>query len=231
MRAPAKTTAISLHTREIGFLLILGLFAVSFMLGYSQDRSGIASSETHYTDPSESGLAIVPASCPSSPHYEGQCTTTCTAQYFCGGTSGNDRYYRNQSCAEVFVESCQWGCYNGQCLPREGITFVPFDGTRITGSPFNATGHLQVTPNLVRSGDSTRVYWQVENAVSCSVSGTNGDYWEGLFSGAQGQITGAIGQQVVYTLSCEGYDGTSPRSVIENAVVNVVPVWHGDQTE
>lgn len=228
MSAPAKTTAISLHTREIGFLFILGLFVVSFMLGYAPERSGIASSETHYTDPSESGLAIVPASCPSSPHYPGQCSTTCTAQYFCGGTSGNDRYYRNTQCGETFVETCEWGCYNGQCLPREGIIFVPFDGTRITGSAFRANGHLQVTPALVRSGDSTRVYWQVENAVSCTVTGTNGDRWDGLFSGAQGRVTGAISQQVVYTLTCEGYEGTSPSSVIENAVVNIVPFYTED---
>lgn len=216
-----RTTTLALRGRELLFLL--GVIVVGFfMFGGSASRAPISSAEVQFTDPSASGLAIVPASCPSSPHYDGQCSQRCTPLYYCAGPSGNDRYYRDGQCNESFVETCRWGCANGQCLPAEGMTFVPFTGYR-DGNSFDASGHIQINPSIVRSGDATRVYWYVDNAASCVVTGTNGDRWEMSHSGANGQITGPIVQQVVYTLTCYGHDGTTPSVITENAVVNIVP--------
>ncbi len=49
------------------------LFAISF--AFSNPQSAFVSSEVQFADGSVSGLAIVPASCPSYPHYDGECNT------------------------------------------------------------------------------------------------------------------------------------------------------------
>jgi hypothetical protein len=53
--------------------LLLGIAAIFLS---SERRSALASSETRFVEQSESGLYIVPASCPSDPHYSGECTPT-----------------------------------------------------------------------------------------------------------------------------------------------------------
>ncbi len=117
-----------------------------------------------------------------------------------------------------------WTLSGSSCTPPLSITFVPFGGTDSGGS-FTATGHLQVFPPLVRSGNTVQVYWDVANAQSCSVTGTNGDSWTGLFSGTSGQTSSPIIEQTIYTLSCESLSGASPASVTESKTVNVVPVF------
>src|SRR3989344_3041438 len=49
------------------------LVAVAILATLLNSRQPFASSEVQFTDSSASGLAIVPASCPSSPHYAGEC--------------------------------------------------------------------------------------------------------------------------------------------------------------
>ncbi len=86
---------------------------------------------------------------------------------------------------------------------------------------FGIGGHLKAVPNLVRSGSATKLYWEVENVASCSVSG-GGQVWDTASSGAGGKTTSAITQATVYTLSCTGLSG----SVIEESVtVRIVPGW------
>ena len=58
----------------IVLLAALALFAIS-SLGAPQS-GGFASSEVQFTDNSARGMQIVPASCPSSPHWLGQCDGT-----------------------------------------------------------------------------------------------------------------------------------------------------------
>ena len=102
------------------------------------------------------------------------------------------------------------------CLYNNPITFVP------DGSGSDLTGHLQVRPALVRKGNSTKLYWNVDNVESCTVVGTNGQHWSGASSGSSGQVTSGINQQTIFTLSCEG--GGS-ASISESQAVNIAPIF------
>ncbi len=57
-------------------LLAIGCIVVAFLLVFlAQSKpASLASAEAEFTDASASGLHIVPASCPSSPHYSGECS-------------------------------------------------------------------------------------------------------------------------------------------------------------
>jgi hypothetical protein len=67
--------------------------------------------------------------------------------------------------------------------------------------------HLQVRPSIVRPGNKARVFWNVSNVESCSVSGTNGDSWIGIASGALGTATSPIMGRTTFTLHCDANDG------------------------
>ena len=146
----------------------------------------------------------------------------CTPAYFC---SGSDLYYRNASCVESLSQSCSYGCSGSACIPPPSIAFVPFSATNVLYGPFTATGHLEVRPSLLWSGDTTSVYWNVSNAQSCTVTGSNGDSWSGAFSGASGRTSSPIVSQTTYTLSCSGLSGAAPPSITETVNVNIIPVF------
>jgi len=55
----------------LGALIIAGVFSVS-----THNRPALASSETRFSEHTSGGLQVVPASCPSSPHYIGECNPT-----------------------------------------------------------------------------------------------------------------------------------------------------------
>ncbi len=93
-------------------VILLGSLIALAILGFPEARQPFASVETAFTDGSVAGFQIVPASCPSNPHTTSDCTT-CTPEFIC---IGSDRYYRNSDCSERFVETCQYGCTNGQCI-------------------------------------------------------------------------------------------------------------------
>lgn len=67
-----RTAAVS--RREIVVLTICAALVAGLILTNSHARPPIASSETRFVDHSEGGMQIVPASCPSSPHYSGECS-------------------------------------------------------------------------------------------------------------------------------------------------------------
>ena len=64
-------------------ILLLAAVMVVAALSFFQTTSASpqASSETRFTELSSSGLSIVPASCPSSPHYSGDCSPSCPSDY------------------------------------------------------------------------------------------------------------------------------------------------------
>lgn len=109
----------------------------------------------------------------------------------------------------------------GHCIPPSAPSFVGFTTTQ----GFTASGHLEVRPSLVRSGDKTRVYWNVSNVRDCTVTGTNGDRWTTLSSGASGQQTSAIGSRTDYTMFCHSLIGATPSTITETRTVNVIPRW------
>ena len=80
-------------------------------------------------------------------------------------------------------------------------------------------------PTIVRPGNKARVFWNVSNVESCSVSGTNGDSWIGIASGALGTATSPIMGRTTFTLHCDAYDGASPLSINESVSVSITPTW------
>lgn len=146
----------------------------------------------------------------------------CTAQYFC---SGSDLYYKNSQCVDSFIQHCAYGCSSSACLPTPPITFMPFTGTGPYGS-FDATGHLQVRPLLVRSGETVHVYWNATNVSSCSVTGSNDDSWPDTpLSGSDGKTSSAIVKRTTYTLFCTALPGATPSSITETKTVNIIPIF------
>ncbi len=129
----------------------------------------------------------------------------CTLISYC---DGSDRFTRDTSCSSQFVERCSFGCEVGACLPAP-----------------RPSGHIQVLPRLVRSGDITSVSWNAENVQSCTVAGTNkdgtGQNETGVWSGTSGtRVSSTITGQTTYTLTCAGVDGST---LIERASVNTIP--------
>ena len=131
------------------------------------------------------------------------------------------------SCTLAVVDDCVvnhgtgWSCQAGACIPPV-VEFVPFNALRDAQS-FTATGHLQALPALLTQGDSSHVYWNVTNAASCTVSGTNGDSWSGLFSGTSGKTTSPIQGETTYTLHCVAIPNATPPTLDESATVSVRP--------
>lgn len=133
--------------------------------------------------------------------------------YSCQGTSV---IYTDSQCRPRIVEICEPPL---MCSPGvSGCTAVPVPQVSISSS-----GHLKAVPSLVRAGDTTALHWTVQNAARCTVTGSNGDRWTGLSSGASGRTSSPIRSQTIYTLSCSALPGATPSAVEERATVNVIP--------
>ena len=246
----ARTTRLGLTPMEQRGMLVLlaASFFVLAIFGVPQVDRGQGSVEVAFSDPSPVGMAIVPASCPSSPHSSGECSS-CTVGYFC---SGSDRYYRNASCATSFIERCQHGCANGLCLDAEltgdsgsctpqyfcfgadlyyrssqcADSFIQTCFYGCTAGSCNVapagTLNIQVSPALVRTGNPTTVSWTSSGMASCTVAEDNpgiNDVWSGT-SGTQ--QSGIITQRTTYTLTCRDEEN---EVYTDTATVNILFVF------
>jgi hypothetical protein len=142
---------------------------------------------------------------------------TCTPAYAC---SGDTIEYTDSSCIVTDVTTCQAPAFcsagSPQCL-YPSMTFTSF--TDSNGQ--ERSGNLQVAPTLVPRNTTTTVYWNVQNAQSCTVTG-NGNSWSGTSSGASGEVSNPIAAQLTYTLTCIDDQGSTTT---ESASVNVVPIY------
>lgn len=141
----------------------------------------------------------------------------CTPAYSCSGTQ--TILYTDAFCETSTYATCTAPAFcsagSSTCLYPQP-SFVPSSGL---------TGHIQLLPELVSSGETTQIYWNVDNVTSCAVSGTNGDSWSGLSSGADGKTSSAILGQTTYTLTCNAYPGVTPATVSESKAVNIIPIF------
>jgi hypothetical protein len=214
--------------KELAALLFLAIAWIG-LSALAPHHGKSLSVEVRYTDQSSHGLEILPASCPSSPHYAGDCTAAvsgngsgsgaCTPTNICNGNNVIN------SCTGAIVQSCAWGCSGGGCASPPPPTFTSFTATLPDGSTFTSDGHLRAQPLLVRSGSSTQLYWNVSDADSCAVTGSNDDSWTSSSSGAAGTTTGAILEKTTFTLDCESIPSATPPNVTESIDVNVVPIF------
>lgn len=150
-------------------------------------------------------------------------TVTCAPLYSC---SGQTITYLNSSCNTSNVTTCTSPSY---CVAGQSTCVNPppsFNaGTSSGGTPL--TGDLEANPQLVRKGTSARLYWNVSNVASCTVTGTNGNTLNAgcsgntCTSGAGGTATVAINNSATYSLRCNALSGVSPSSF--NHTVTVLP--------
>jgi Bacterial Ig domain len=141
----------------------------------------------------------------------------CTPSYSC---SGQTIQHTDASCNVTNVTTCVSPNF---CSAGSSTCISAPPTFNQSGSGSSAlTGHLQAVPLLVPQNNTTKVYWNVSNVTSCSVTGTNGDHWTGTVSTSGGQVSAALTQQTTYTLSCTGLDSST---VSEAVVVNILPVF------
>jgi hypothetical protein len=147
---------------------ILTMLLVSFGL-HGQGR--VASSEAQFTDVSIHGLAIVPASCPSDPHYAGECSVSpCQETYNCNVQADGKSYTYHQydngtqtgTCAYDFTSICAttcsttkpgycqtFGCPIGSTAQADGSCLPDTSATCPSGYTLQSGQCVSVDPALV----------------------------------------------------------------------------------
>lgn len=138
-------------------------------------------------------------------------SVSCTQSWSC---SGSTIVQTNTDCSTTNLTTCVSPQY---CQAGSNSCLYPTISFNSSG---NQTGHLQLLPNVVHGGNSTTVAWNVSDAQSCAVTGTNGDSWTGLSGSA---TSSPIASQVTYTLSCQAY-GSNPNDT-ETQTVTVAPTY------
>lgn len=222
----SKVKALSAGLRPAIVVALIGAVLLIVISYFLPPQDAFRSSELKFTDSSAKGLAIVPASCPSSPH--GGAGTI--DGYSC---QGNDIYVIYGNCSTAFSQTCGWQCSGGACVVPPPIGFEGFTTESTAGSggaggggvgSFQATGHLEVKPLLVRRGDYVRAFWNVTNVTNCTVTATNGDSWSTDSSGTSGQRSqNTILAQTVYTLFCNALPDAAVPTITETKTVNIIP--------
>lgn len=259
-------------------ILLAVLFAVVLFSqqGFFSEGKPFPSSELRFSDTSPGGLSIVPASCPSDPHYPGECTGQLPSP-----PSSGCVIYANPPSITSGDSTLSWATYDGANtsgrtitpnvwtegdVPAQGRvpvtpsqtttytysgTYTPKQGERVVGSgPYSCSVTVTVapadtspqppggcsgeacigidppeltfwaSPALVKSGDSTTVYWTVENVSTCAVSG-NGNSWASTGDGTFSSTTNPILSHTVYALTCTGLDGSHPTRTTDIDIIFV----------
>jgi len=119
------------------------------------------------------------------------------------------------TCTNAVVQQCSYGCSGSSsgCAAAPSLT---------------VEDELHAQPSLVQQGGTTRLFWRVLNASSCTVTENNptiSDSWTDSDSGTAGKLSSAIGSQTIYTLLCMGLPEATPASISETATVNIAPIF------
>jgi hypothetical protein len=159
MRSFPHHTDVS-SNKNLKLFLTLGLLLAAILLvsviSLHQGK-GFASAEVKFTDASESGLAIVPASCPSTPDYTGQCNTPpapASDDLSCGISTSPTTISPGQTATLYWTQGAGYSPFippgsniyviydNGQI--DQGIGGVPQTGSRTIG-PFASAQTIKYT--------------------------------------------------------------------------------------
>lgn len=91
-------------------------------------------------------------------------------------------------------------------------------------TPANANGFLTLSPQLVPTGNTTEITWDVEGTVSCEVTSDQDAGWS-LTGADEGTGTSHdITETTLFTLTCTNELGENPTEV-DTATAVVVPTW------
>lgn len=208
MKQAAAAARIS-PREAVVFAIASFVVLASFLTQQGGGREPLASAETRFADTSSRGLQIVPASCPSDPHYTGECSTYAQSSYDTPGGGCEVTYSCSGSnlinnCTGNVAQVCSYACSSGFCI------YPPEPELEITA-----------TPTLLRRGETSVISWTSENMDSCVVTENNpsiSNTWTGT-SGTQ--TSGAIEEQTIYTLTCEVDD----EELTDSVTVNIIPVF------
>ncbi len=157
----------------------------------------------------------------------------CAPIYSC---SGSNIRYTNSACSTSTVATCSLPgyCTAGQSTCQyDDIGYNSFSATTTSaasggsgsGTAFTATGHLEARPALVRTGDRSRLFWNVSSAQNCTVTGTNGDSWTQTSTPSWGVLTLPITALTRFTLTCDAYPTVLPATITETASVLPSPQY------
>lgn len=83
----------------VSFALVLTLVLLVGIAMHVGKRKPVATAETRFVEHDVSGLQIIPASCPSDPHYQGDCTPVGGGSGGGGGGNGNSGYGGDNGCS------------------------------------------------------------------------------------------------------------------------------------
>jgi hypothetical protein len=109
---------------------------------------------------------------------------------------------------------------SGSC---SGIT-VAAPSNSSCPAPIIADKGFYADPSRVRSGNSAKLFWDVENATSCDLTGGSLVSQLGLaIKNALGLETGAIKEKTVFTITCQ--NGLGGPTTSKQATVNLVPSY------
>ncbi len=154
---------------------------------------------------------------PAAPsgYYEedGQCLVQCNVAHSCLGQTIQKT---EANCAVINVTTCVAPLF---CVAGSAVCLSP---SPVFNPGAGLSGHLQARPLILPTGARTRLHWDVGNVESCSVTGSNGDSWSGVASGASGQETSPILQVTTFTLTCVKFD---EATFSESVSVTVLPVF------
>lgn len=131
--------------------------------------------------------------------------------------NGTTQRHYNSDCSYVDAV-CQFSSYGYGCSSNS--CQVPPSPAPDSSIP----GGIQVRPKLVLSGKTTQVSWNIHNAdpASCTVTGSNGDYWSGLAVGTK--TSSPIHSQTTYLLHCNG-SAVPILTFDAQATVNIAPTF------
>lgn len=119
----------------------------------------------------------------------------CAELYSC---NANSIMYTSAGCQTSTVATCNAPTF---CSAGQSTCQWPEISFNNSG---DLSGHLQARPGIIAEGATTRLYWNVSNADSCTVSG-GGQTWSTLTSGASGVETNPISEKTTYALDCYAY--------------------------
>ncbi len=176
---------------------VLGVLTVSSTFTY---RETFVSSETKFTDLSRGGLAIVPASCPSSPDFAGQCTPpTCTITLISStviGTQASTLSWSSSDATSMSISGIGSVALSGSTSVAPGVTTTytgsvsgpggtgTCAGTLTVNLPSPPTASITADSSTVQIGASTVIRASFAAGTYDSLTSDNIDSPEGTGLGA-----------------------------------------------
>ena len=144
---------------------------------------------------------------------------SCTPSWSCVGGGNQTIRQTNADCSTVDLTTCVSPQF---CTAGSSTCVNPV-----------VTGSISASPRLVPSGGAAKITWTTSDAVSCTVTGSNGDSWSGVSSAAASCthnggacVSSPITEFVSYTLTCDGGDvDTVENDLTSDVKLYRVPSW------